>query len=432
MAGIPTPTDLDEPHGTDEAILPAPPRRWRLNTFSALRHRNYRLYFFGQLISLLGSWVQTTALMSLAYDLGQKASWPTTVAAAQLLPTLVLGAWAGSLVDRWPKRAMIFVTQTLQLVLALLLAAFVLFGDSAQAPEQSCWVLVFISLLTGIVNALDLPARMSFVIDLVGRDDLVNAVALNSMLFNTARAVGPFFAGLLLAALDPGYCFLINGLSFLAVLAALAWMDVPEVPRSTEPATLRAMLEALRYLYSHRELLWLLTLSGFLALLGWPLLSLLVTVSNEQVHTGKDGYALMLSGVGCGALVGAFFVATFGTLPRRYSFFGWGVSLTAASMLSLPFVQWLPAAVLCCVAFGMGLSLFFSTAQSTVQLTVTDANRGRVLGIWSMVTAGTLPVGNLLAGRAADLWGVSAVTAGLGVLIVCVTLLVMLCARLTR
>jgi hypothetical protein len=203
MAGIPTPTDLDEPSGADEAILPAPPRRWRLTTFSALRHRNYRLYFFGQLISVLGSWMQTTALMPLAYNLGQKPSWPTTVTAAQMLPTLVLGAWAGSLVDRWPKRTVIFTTQALQLVLALLLAGFVLFGNPASAPVQSCWVLVAIALMTGIVNALDLPARLSFVIDMVGRDELVNAVALNSMLFNTARAVGPFLAALLLLVLDP-------------------------------------------------------------------------------------------------------------------------------------------------------------------------------------------------------------------------------------
>jgi MFS family permease len=432
MAGIPTPTDLDALPGADEEIIPATPRRWRLNTFSALRHRNYRLYFFGQLISLLGSWVQTTALMSLAYDLGQKPSWPTTVMAAQLLPTLLLGAWAGSLVDRWPKRAVIFITQTLQLVMALLLAAFVLFGNPTAAPVQSCWVLVFIALLTGIVNALDLPARMAFVIDMVGREDLVNAVALNSMLFNTSRAVGPFFAALLLATLDPGYCFLINGLSFLAVLAALAWMNVPEVPRSTEHATLSGMLDAMRYLVAHRGLFWLLLLSGFLALLSWPLLSLLPAVSDKQLQAGNDGYAFMLSGVGCGALVGAFFVATFGTLSRRFMFFGWGVALTTASMLCLAFVAWLPEAVSCCAAFGMGLSLFFSTGQSTVQLTVTDANRGRVLGIWSMVTTGTLPVGTLLAGLAADQWGVSAVTAGLGFGIACVTLLVVVCARLTR
>ncbi len=432
MAGTPAPTDISLPPASDEAVMQEPPRRWRLTTFSALRHRNYRLYFFGQMVSLVGSWLQTTALMSLAYNLKQIASWPTTIAAASLLPTLVLGAWAGTLVDRWPKRVLIFTTQALQLLLALLLAAVVLFGEPERDPERTFWIFVAISLLTGIVNALDLPARMSFVIELVGRDDLVNAVALNSMLFNTARAIGPFFGAVLLTAVGPGYCFAINGLSFLAVLAALAWMDVPEAPCSTEHTTLGGLLEAGSYLLHHRRLFWLLVLSGGLALLGWPALSLLPAVSGTQVHGGPDGYAYMLSGVGGGALIGAFFVATFGNLRRRFWFFGCGIGGMVLALLFLAVVPSLPWAVLCCVLFGTGPSLFFSTAQSTVQLTVTDANRGRVLGIWSMVTAGTLPVGNLLAGWAADHVGVNIVLAVSGVAIVWLTAVVMLAARLGR
>jgi MFS family permease len=432
MAASPTPIDVSIPPASDEAIMQEPTRRWRLNTFNALRHRNYRLYFFGQMISIIGSWVQTTALMSLAYTLGEKPSWPATIAAASLLPTLFLGAWAGTLVDRWPKRALIFTTQALQLLLALLLAAIVLFGDTRGHPITTCWILAFIALVTGIVNSLDLPARLSFVIDMVGREDLVNAVALNSMLFNTARAIGPFFAAVLLTVVGPGYCFLLNGLSFLAVLAALAWMDVPEVPRVMEHASLQGLREAVLYVLSHRGLFYLLLLSAGVALLGWPVLSLLVAISDRQLNAGDQGYAYMLSGVGLGALIGAFFVATFGSLSRRYLFLGAGIFFTATSLICLALVHSLPQAVLCCVVFGMGPSLFFSTGQSTVQLTVTDANRNRVLGIWSMVTTGTLPVGNLLAGLAADRWGVSEVTAGLGIGVVLMTALVLLCARQTR
>jgi MFS family permease len=267
---------------------------------------------------------------------------------------------------------------------------------------------------------------------MVGREDLVNAVALNSMLFNAARAVGPFFAALLLRMLDPGYCFLINGLSFLAVLAALAWMDVPETACVLKHTTLTGLREAFRYLLAHRGLFWLLVLSGGLALLGWPALSLLPAVSKVQLHAGSDGYPYMLSGVGCGALFGAFFVATFGNLRRRFVFFASGVACIAASLFLLAVVSQLPLAVLCCVLFGMGPSLFFATGQSTVQLCVNDANRGRLLGIWSMVTTGVLPVGNLVAGFAADVWGVAAVIAGLGVGVVTVTAAVLLAARLTR
>jgi MFS family permease len=327
---------------------------------------------------------------------------------------------------------LIFTTQTFQLIFALLLAAFVLFGQPARDPVGSCWVLVLIALVTGIVNSLDLPARMSFVIDMVGREDLVNAVALNSMLFNAARAIGPLFTAVLLRTLDPGYCFLINGLSFLAVLAALAWMDVPEVARTSKHTTLAGLREAFRYLLAHCGLFWLLVLSGSLALLSWPVISLLPAVADKEIHVGSDGYSYMLSGFGCGALIGAFFVASFANLRRRFIFFGCGIICTVTAMLSLAVVSSLPAAVLCCVLFGAGTALFFSTGQSTVQLTVTDANRGRVLGIWSMVTSGVLPVGNLLAGFAADYLGVALVTACLGAGVLCVTLLVLIGSRLAR
>jgi MFS family permease len=424
--------EITLPPTTEEAIIQEPPRRWRLTTFSALKYRNYRLYFFGQMISLIGSWLQTTALMSLAHDLGAKASWPPTVVAAQLLPTLVLGAWAGTLVDRWPKRALIFTTQALQLVLALVLAAVCLLGLPQVDPELTCWLFVLIALLTGIVNALDLPARMSFVIEMVGRADLVNAVALNSMLFNTARAVGPFFAAILLALLDPGYCFLINGLSFLAVLGALAWMDVPDTTVPSEHTTLAGLRAAWSYVLRRRGLFWLLFLSGGVAFLAGPVNSLLPALSHNQIHAGRDGYALMLSGVGCGALVGAFCFATFGCLRRRFVFFTCGIACTVTALVFLAVVHWLPLAVMSCVLFGIGPSLYFSTGQSTVQLSSTDANRGRVLGIWSMATAGTLPVGNLVAGFAADRFGVAPVTAGLGAGILALTLLVLVCSRLER
>jgi MFS family permease len=432
MSAIPSDAETPPYPDTAEAIIQEPPRRWRFTTFSALKHRNYRLYFFGQMISLVGSWLQTTALMSLVYDLGRKPSWPTTVAAATLLPTLLLGAWAGTLVDRWPKRALIFTTQALQLVLALALAAVCLFGLPHRDPELTCWLFVLIALLAGVVNALDLPARMSFVIEMVGREDLVNAVALNSMLFNTARAAGPFFGALLLAFLDPGYCFLINGLSFLAVLAALAWMDVPDMTAPSEHTTLGGLYAACRYVLRRRGLFWLLFLSGGVAFLAWPVISLLPALSDQQIHAGRDGYAFMLSGVGCGALIGAFCIATFGSLRRRFVFFTCGILCTVAALVCLAVVDWLPLAVLSCVLFGLGPSLYFSTGQSTVQLSSTDANRGRVLGIWSMATAGTLPVGNLVAGFAADHFGVAVVIAGLGAGILTLMLLVLICSRLPR
>src|SRR4051794_40803996 len=198
-----------------------PRRRWRLGTFRALRHRNYRLYFCGQLVSLTGSWVQGAALVWLAYALTGASRWPALVSAAQVLPTCLLGAWGGSLADRRPKRALIFACQSGMLLLAVLLAALVLWGP------RSPWPLLAVAAAGGLLNAIDLPARLAFVIEMVGRDDLPNAVALNSLQFNVARAVGPALGAWVLSALGPVSCFLSNALSFVAVLLALALMRLP-------------------------------------------------------------------------------------------------------------------------------------------------------------------------------------------------------------
>src|SRR5262249_41633257 len=179
-------------------------------TFRSLRHRNYRLYFFGQMVSLVGSWMQTTALMWLAYELTRQSLWPALVPAVQVLPTFLLGAWGGALADRWPKRSLIFLTQAAFMALALVLAGLVL------ARAATPWQLLAVSVGWGVIQAVDLPARLAFVMDLAGREDVVNAVALNALLFNVARAVGPAVGGALLVWLGPGPCVLVNGLSYLA------------------------------------------------------------------------------------------------------------------------------------------------------------------------------------------------------------------------
>ena len=245
--------------------------------FRALRHRNYRLYFLGQLISVVGSWVQTTALMWLAYRLTRQSQWPALVATAQMLPTFFLGAWAAP----WPiacsKRALIFSTQAALLVLAVLLGVLVLAG------QVTPWHLLAVSLAAGVVNAIDLPARLSFVMDMVGRDDLVNAVALNSLLFNAARVVGPAVGGLMLIRLGPGHCFLINGLSFVAVLVALALMDVNGTSRFPARPGLRGLLDGWGYIVRRPALACLMVMTGLISLFGWPFLTLLPALADPAV-----------------------------------------------------------------------------------------------------------------------------------------------------
>jgi MFS family permease len=386
------------------AAPPAAPKESKsLGTFRALAHRNYRLYFLGQLVSLTGSWVQAAALTWLAYALTDSSFWPGLIAAAQIVPMLVLGAWGGGLADFWPRRRLIFLTQSALLVLALVLVAMTALESATPLG------LLLVATLIGIVNAIDTPARMAFVIDMVGRDDLTNAVALNSLVFNVARALGPAISAVLLELLTPSPCFLINALTFLAVLGALLAMRLPARGQGSPERPVGSILDSLRYLASRRRLVLLLLVAGTLSFFGWPLLALLPALSEQVLGAGGDGYAWMLSGFGVGALLGALLVASYGSRSRRRLFLGTGVVLGGVALAALALFTSLPLAILACTLVGCALILFFSTGQAAMQLGAREHNRGRIMGFWVMVQSGAQPAGNLVAGTLADVWGVPAV-----------------------
>lgn len=260
------------------------------STFRALRHRNYRLYFFGQMVSLFGSWMQTPALMQLAYEQTGQSFWPSIIGAVQILPTFFLGGWGGSLSDRVPRRNLIFVCQSGFLVQASLLAVLATGWFGAISP----WSLLVLACFGGLINAFDLPARMSFLVDMVGMEDLVNAVALNSLLFNLARVVGPAVAIGVMIWLGPAACFAFNALSFLAVLAALALMDPIAQLRVAKESDNAPTGSGLRYLTERPELARVLMLAGVLCFFGWPTLALLPGLSDHRFDTGKVGVGFML------------------------------------------------------------------------------------------------------------------------------------------
>jgi MFS family permease len=406
----------DQP-AADENLLPLktiPGKNLALtSTFRSLRHRNYRLYFFGQLVSLVGTWMQNTALSWLAYELTGKSKWPAFITAAQILPTFLLGPWGGALADRWPKRPLIFWMQSAFLVLALLLAWLVLHG--AVRP----WQLLVVTVATGLVTAIDLPARLSFVMDMVGREDLTNAVALNSLLFNSARAFGSLMAGWLMIELGAGECFLVNAVSYLAVLLALSKMDISGMPPRPRAGSVsprspgHALFEGFRYLAARRDLVFLILLAGSTAFWGWPFLALLPALAVQFGH-GAQGTAWLFSGVGVGALAAALTVATFGSLNRSWTFIAAGVVLVTTALLGLSFSRHILSAVFFSGLIGFGLILFLATSQSVFQLSSEEHNRGRVMAIWAMVLSAAVPLGNFLAGPAADEWGLSPVLAALG------------------
>jgi MFS family permease len=368
------------------------------HAFRSLRHRNYRLYFLGQLVSLTGSWMQTTALTWLAYELTHESTWAALVSAAQVVPTFFFGAWGGALCDRFAKRRLLIVTQTILLLTALALAGFVAAGTITP------WHLLAIMVVTGFVMAVDFPTRLSFVMDMAGREDLINAVALNSVQFNVARAVGPALGGLVLVSMGPAACFLANALSYVAVIVALGRMDVDgRAPASEKHQS--SLREGFRYLLARPSLAVLLLLAGAIGACAWPYLSLLPAFSHTTLHAGEQGYSLMLSGTGFGALAAALTVAMFGSLKRRRKLIGLGLAVIVLGLVGLGLSRTPGMAVVACALAGYGLILFFATSQSVVQLSTADHNRGRIMGVWAMVICGAIPAGSLVLGPAADRWG---------------------------
>ena len=327
--------------------------------------------------------MQTPALMWLAYELTHMSRWPALVSASQLLPTFLFGAWAGSLADRWPKRSLLVCTQSALLFLAVLLMILVLVHDIEP------WELLTVTLAAGVVGAVDLPTRLAFVQDLVSREDVINAVALNSVLFNSARLIGPLIGFPLLIWKGPAACFFANALSYLAVLIALLSMNVaPRTRLVKEREGLAGLFAGFAELGRRPALMFLILAAGMTSLCGWPFLSLLPALADRTLGLPKSGYGVMLSGTGFGAMSAALTVARFGSWERRRIFLGGGVSVLCAGLVGLSLVEDLPLAFVCCASAGFGLVLFFSTGQGVIQLSAAEHNRGRLLGIWAMMLGG--------------------------------------------
>jgi MFS family permease len=378
---------------------------WR-DTFAALRHRNFRLFFLGQLVSLTGSWMQNTAQGWLVYQLTGSKVLLGTVAAVGSLPML-LSIWGGSVADRHPKRTVILLTQTGMMLLAFVFAALVWSGQIQP------WHILVLAALGGVSMAFDMPARQAFMVEMTSREDLLNAVSLNSSIVNGARVVGPAVAGFVMAHAGLTMCFLLNGISFLAVIAGLLMMRLPKFVPPAEPAsTGRHMLEGFAYVAKHRRVRILILLFAFVGVFGWSYSVLLPAYATDVLHVGESGYGALLSANGLGALLGALAVATYGSRVRpRLMIFG-GLWLFSGMLVLLAAVRWYPLILACLVVGGWGMQLYFSTTNTLIQTSVSDAMRGRVMGIWAVVFGGMMPVGGLESGFLSQAVGVPWTVAG--------------------
>ena len=381
------------------------------NTFSALRHRNFRLFFYGQLISLVGTWMTTTAQGWLVYQLTGSKSLLGVVAACASAPMLFFSTWGGWAADRYAKRSVLVVTQISSMIQSLVMAALVWSGHVRP------WQIIFVAIIGGVTMAFDMPARQSFVIEMTSRADLMNAISLNSSVFNAARVIGPSLAGVLMAKVGIAMCFFLDGISFIAVISGLLMMQLPKHKAApSETGAIGQALEGFRYVWRHPRPLTILSLFAVVGIFGWSYSVLMPAFAHDVLHLGEQGYGMLMAASGIGALIAALTVATVGqSLPTRALALG-GVWIFSAGMAGFAFNRNLYLALTLLALGGFGIVLYFSTTNTVLQTIVPDQMRGRVMGIWTLVFGGMMPLGSLQAGFVADLIG-SPATIAIGALI---------------
>jgi len=370
--------------------------------FSSLRSRNYRLYFTGQCISLIGTWMQQVAMSWLVYRLTGSVLLLGTVAFINQIPSFLISPFAGVYTDRFERRRIMFITQSLCMVEALALAFLVLTG------LIQVWHILAFALFVGVVIAFDAPARQSMVVELVDRkDDLSNAIALNSAMFNTARLIGPSVAGILIALIGEGYCFLINGLSYISVIGALLMMRMPQYQKkATQERILSGFVEGFRYCYRYLPIRVLLMMVALLSLVGQPFIVLVPAFAKDVLGGDSHTQGFILSSVGAGALMGAIYLAARKSvlgLGKVVSLMGvvFGLGLVAVSLTT---VHWIVFALFVPTGFGMVATL--ASCNTLLQTLTDDDKRGRVMGFYAMAMMGAAPFGSLLFGTLAEWIGV--------------------------
>jgi MFS family permease len=380
----------------DSRPKPASPGPRLSRTLRAFKHRNYQLFFGGQLISLSGSWMQSLAQAWLVYRLTGSAVLLGFVAFAGQFPVFLFATVGGVFADRHRRRRILVATQTASMLLAFVLAALTL------TQWVQVWHVFVLAALLGLVNAFDIPTRQAFVVEMVGREDLVNAIALNSSMFNGARIIGPAVAGVLVATVGEGWCFFANGISYLAVIVGLLLMKIKALERIHLPgSTLASIIEGFRYVGRTGPVRSLLFLLGLISLLGLPYMVLMPIFADQILHGGARGLGLLMGASGIGALIGALSLAARSGargLGRvvAFSAAGFGISLI---LFSFSRSFWLSAALLLPVGFTMIVEM--AASNTLIQTLVPDNLRGRVMAVYSMMLMGMAPFGALLAGALA-------------------------------
>lgn len=370
-------------------------------TLRALRHKNYRLFFAGQSISLIGSWMQQVALGWLVYRLTDSAFLLGLVGFSSQIPTFILASFAGVLADRYSKHRIIVITQILAMIQAFILA-FLTLSETIQI-----WHILLLSLFSGLINAFDMPTRQSFVIDMVDdRNDLPNAIALNSSVFNAARLVGPTLAGLLITVVGEGMCFLVNAISYIAVIVSLLLMNIsPKINNQRNGKVLAGLKEGIKYAYNFKPIRTLLLLIGLVSLTGMPYTVLMPVFARDILHGDAHTLGFLFGAVGFGAFTGAIYLASRKTILGLARWIAAAASIFSLGLLFFSFSRNIYLSIGLMYFTGFGMMMQMASTNTLLQTLVDDDKRGRIMSLYVMAFMGTAPFGSFIAGTLASTIG---------------------------
>ncbi len=386
-----------------------------MNLLRALRYRNYQLFFGGQLISLIGTWMQSLAMSWLIYRMTGSAFLLGFIGFTSQISSFFITPVAGVWADHANRRKLVIMTQSLMMLEAFALAALV-FTRAIQV-----WHIIVLSMFLGIVNSFDMPVRQSFTVDMVeNKEDLGNAIALNSMLFNSARFIGPPLAGAFIAAWGEGMCFLANGISYIAVIAALFAMHIPHLAHRTRPENVvESLREGFRYTFSHRPIRLIMLLMALVSFVVYPYAVLMPIFAAEVLHGNAGTLGALLGAIGLGALAGGIFMASKRTIEGTGRRIGAATLVMGTGIVLLSMARSLPLSCVILGFVGFGMMVHTASSNTYIQTIVEDKLRGRVMGFYVLAFVGLTPFGSLYAGWLASHIGTPRTIALAGALCVC-------------
>ena len=371
------------------------------NTFRSLQYRNYRLFFGGQSISLIGTWIQRIATPWLVYDLTKSVLLLGLVGFVGQIPTFLFSPIAGVLTDRWNRYNILITTQILSMVQAIILT-WLVFTGTIQV-----WHIIVLSGFLGCINAFDIPARQSFVIQMVdNKEDLSNAIALNSSMVNGARLIGPSIAGVLIAATGEGVCFLLNALSYISVIWSLLLMKVDPIEnKNGEKSVLKELKEGISYTFGFAPIRYIIVLLALVSLMGMPYTVLMPVFAKEIIHGGAHTFGFLMGASGMGALTGAFYLASRRSERGLEKIIPLSAGVFGIGLIMFSYSHFFALSLVLMVVTGLGMMLQMASSNTMLQSIVDDSIRGRVMSFFTMAIMGTAPFGSLLAGSSAKLMG---------------------------